>query len=112
MHGLKNRGRAQGLLKVGCLSVCKSAVQFMKKRLHLGNQFIGSMGPIVCERVPFGPKTKIRNKIIVRFRTTEARDVVRSAATNLAGADKEVGIRLEVPNHLKSDMKSLQAEAP
>ena len=45
---------------------------------------------------------------MIRFQTVDAQDVVRSAATNLEGSDRGIGIRLEIPNHLKADMKSLQ----
>lgn len=40
--------------------------------------FKGSMGQLAVELVPFGPKTKHKNESLVRFKTMEARDVVRS----------------------------------
>ena len=41
--------------------------------------------------------------------STETRDAVRGAARNLAGKGPDYGIRLELPNHLKSTMKTLQS---
>lgn len=46
--------------------------------------------------------------MIVWFPTTEARDVVKSAAKNLAVLVQDYGVRLEVPNHLKTNIQALQ----
>ena len=77
----------------------------MRDKLRLEDSFIQSIGEIVVERVPFGPKTKYREEALVRFKSVEARDVVRGAVVNLAGWGQEVGIRLEIPNRLKANMK-------
>ena len=69
---------------------------------------MGSLGPLKLQRVPYGPRSKQRNEMLVQFQTIEARDIVRGAASNLAGCGPEVGIRLELPNHLKTNMKALQ----
>ena len=61
------------------------------------------------ERVPYGPKSKFQKEMIVYFPTTEARDVVRGSARNLANHDHTYGVRLELPNHLKSTMQALQS---
>ena len=82
---------------------------FFKDHLGLDDSFIDTAGELRFERVPFGPKSKQRNELLIRFPTVEARDIVRGAATNLAGKGREYGIRIEVPNHLKSDMKALQS---
>ena len=41
--------------------------------------------------------------------STDIRDAVKGAARNLAGMGSDYGMRLELPNHLKSTMKMLQA---
>ena len=84
-------------------------IEYMKDHLKLEDSFIESMGEIWTERIPFGPKTRQKNEMLVRFTSVEARDVVRGSATNLAGQGADYGVRLEVPNHLKSDMKLLQS---
>ena len=86
----------------------EGAIRFMRDTMKLDGSTIDGLGEFVAEKVPFGPKTKHKNEVIVRFTTVEARDVVRSAATNLAGCGPEVGVRLEVPNHLRASMKAVQ----
>ena len=66
-------------------------VDFMKTKLKLDDGFINSMGALQLERIPFGPKTKYRREVLVRFKTVEARDVVRSSASNLAGSGQDTG---------------------
>ena len=81
---------------------------FLRDTLSLGTEVIDSLGQLRTERIPYGPKSKQKNEVLVRFASTEARDVVKGSASNLAGQGPDVGIRLELPNHLKSSMKSLQ----
>lgn len=87
----------------------EEAVKFMSERLLLDSSTIKCLGDFKVQRVPFGPKTKYKNEVLVRFLSVEARDVVRAAATNLAGSGPDVGVRLEVPNHLRAGMKALQS---
>ena len=70
---------------------------------------IDSLGNIVVQRIPHGPGSKIKNEALVTFGSVEARDVVKGAARNLAGKGPEYGVRLELPNHLKSAMRAVQA---
>ena len=86
----------------------ESTIKFMTEKLMLDETTVRCLGDFRVERVPFGPKTRHKNEMMVVFQSVEARDVVRSAATNLAGSGPDVGIRLEVPNHLRAAMKALQ----
>ena len=86
----------------------EEVTKFMKDYLKIDSQLIARLGDFVVERVPFGPKSKQQHEAIVRFATVEARDIVRGSASNLAGHGTDVGVRLEVPNHLKSHMAALQ----
>ena len=61
------------------------------------------------ERVPYGPKSKVKKEMIVWFASVEARDVVKGAARNLSVLGPDYGVRLELPNHLKTAMQALQA---
>ena len=83
--------------------------EFLVDTLGLGNGFITDMGPINVRRVPFGPGAKVKNEAVVIFDSVEVRDAVKSAAKNLAGKDSSYGVRLELPNHLKSAMSALQS---
>ena len=82
---------------------------FMKSYLKLSQDFIDNMGPIKVQRVPAGPSARIRNEAIVFFGSSEVRDSVRSSARNLAGLGSNYGIRLELPNYLKTHMNALQS---
>ena len=81
----------------------------MREHLRLEPAQIECLGPYSVRRVPFGPAARIKNEVIVTYQSTEARDVVRGAARNLAGKSSEYGVRLELPNHLKSAMSALQS---
>ena len=101
--------RSLRLRPVGAGTDQEAAVNYMRDYLKLDGAFIEmSRGKFTAQRVPFGPKAKFKNEILVTFDTVEARDVVRGAATNLAGKGQEYGVRLEIPNHLRSAMKALQ----
>ena len=82
---------------------------YMRQYLGLSSAQIDSLGPYSVRRVPFGPSAKIKNEVVVTYQTTEARDVVKGAARNLAGKSSDYGIRLELPNYLKSAMTALQS---
>ena len=47
--------------------------------------------------------------MIVSYRSSDVRDAIKSAAKNLAGKGQSFGVRLELPNHLKSAMTALQS---
>ena len=68
-----------------------------------------SIGPFSARRIPFGPAAKVKNEVLVSYQSTDVRDAVKSAARNLAGKGSDFGVRLEVPDHLKSALKALQA---
>ena len=82
---------------------------FMRDNLKLSESFMDCVGPITVRRIPSGPAARIKNEAIVVFQSTDIRDAVRGAARNLAGKGSDYGIRLELPNHLKSAMKVLQS---
>ena len=81
----------------------------MREHLGLSEFFLQSVGPFTVQRVPFGPAAHIKGEAIVTYQSTDVRDAVKGAARNLAGKGQDYGVRLELPNHLKSTMKALQA---
>ena len=99
------------LRPIDCLaSESRSAVRdFMLDNLKMDRSTVDSLGEFAVSLVPHGPKTKHKKEAIVRFHTVEARDIVRGSAANLAGSGPDVGVRLEVPNHLRPAMKALQS---
>ena len=84
---------------------------FLLRHLGLGEDFLADLGPFTVQRIPSGPAAKIKKEAVVTFATVDARDAVRGAARNLAGKSSDYGVRLELPNHLKSAMSSLQSVA-
>ena len=86
----------------------RSTKDYLSQILNLDEVTIESLGPFRAERVPFGPKSRQKHEMLVRFGSVEARDIVKGAASNLAGRGSDYGIRLELPNHLKTAMKHLQ----
>ena len=82
---------------------------FMGKYLRMDSGAVERLGPFSVTRVPYGPKTRHKDEAVVRFSSVEARDVVRSAASNLAGHGQEIGIRLEIPARMRAAMRALQS---
>ena len=82
--------------------------EFMTEHLKLGQTFMESVGHFSVRRVPCGPGSRIQDKVVVAFQSTEVRDAVKSSARNLAGKGQNYGIRLEIPDQLKTAMAALQ----
>ena len=101
--------RSLRLRPVGKGDADSAAKLFMTEHLHLDSSFMDALGPIVTQRVPSGPAAKFKDEVIVTYHSTEVRDAVKSAARNLAGKGPDYGVRLEVPNHLKTNLNALQA---
>ena len=85
--------------------------KYLEAYLKMSRSTINTLGleRSVYERVPYGPKTKHQRELIIRFPSVEARDLVKSAARNLAGRWQEFGVRHELPDLLKTAMSDLQA---
>ena len=83
--------------------------KYIGEFLGQDKKFIDDLGQIHVQRIPSGPAAKIKNEVIVTFSSIDARDAVKGAARNLARRGQDYGIRHEVPNHLKSDMKALHS---
>ena len=62
-------------------------------------------GPVEVRRV-IEPRSKIEAEVVVEFRSAPVRDAVKSRGFKLEG--QRAGIRIEVPNYLKSDFHVLQ----
>ena len=101
--------RALRLRPIGQGNAVERVEEFMREHLGLSDLFIQSVGPFTVQRLPFGPEACIKGEAIVTFQSTDVRDAVKGAARNLAGKGRDYGVRLELPNHLKSAMKALQA---
>ena len=87
----------------------EAAKKYMRDYLKLEEAVLDRLGHFTATRVAFGPKTRHQKEMLVCFDSMEARDVVRGAATNLGGHGPDVGIRLEIPRHLRGAMRALQS---
>ena len=96
-----------------------SLMAFLKDRLGLTDDlFLASMGQVTIKMISSRPRAagrpdppKVTNEATVIFDSVETRDAVRSAAANLANSPDPCGLRLEIPQHLKSDFKVLENTA-
>ena len=56
-------------------------------------------------------RSKIHDEVLVRFTTSQARDVVQSYAVNLSEAGGTAGLRLDVPDHLRGLFRLFEVHA-
>ena len=85
--------------------------EFLYNRLDMTADFVeNDMGNVViCRHVEKRPRYK--DEVCVTFESKNIRDVVKAQGPNLAGCKEEAGMRLEIPDHLQKDFKSLMALA-
>ena len=86
----------------------KSLSEFLSVRLKISSRMMADMGSISIKKVFAGPRSKIQNEVIAVFASAEVRDTIRRGARELAG-DPDAGIRLEIPGHLQTSLKALEA---
>ena len=70
---------------------------YLSEHLRFTSEAIQQLGEFTAERIPYGPRSKNKSEMVLRFRTTEARDLVKGAAQNLAGKSNEYAVRHEGP---------------
>ena len=71
---------------------------------------VDSPEDLVIEEISFPrivTRSSIRNEMLVRFSSVADRDEVISHAVNLKGIGQPAGVRLDIPDHLQSDFKTL-----
>ena len=80
-------------------------VDFLTTRLGFDSDQVREFGPITVRRV-VEPRSKIDLEVVAEFASTSLRDTIKSMGFKLEG--QRAGIRIEVPNFLKSDFHVLQ----
>ena len=88
-----------------------AARDFFKKVLLLPEQTVDQLEIEHAERTRQVRRSQIRDELLVRFKTAADRDVAQSYAFNLATAGREAGLRLHIPDHLKSLFKQFEKHA-
>ena len=89
-------------------ALMQSATDFFRNKLKLDKPFCDKMGAITCRPI-FNPRSKIKDEATRTFETKQVRDAVKAATVNLAGRKGEAGIRIDVPEFLESQFRSLMS---
>ena len=79
---------------------------YLQGKLGLEADFLPEAGRVFI-KLNKDPRAKVKNEAVVTFETKEVRDAVRARAARLANFREEAGMRLEVPDHLQKDFRSL-----
>ena len=87
----------------------ESLISFLKDKLRLDNDFVtGELGKVEI-KINKDPRAKNKEEAVVVFETKEIRNAVKAQAANLANFRNSAGMRLQIPNHLQKDFKTLMA---
>ena len=79
---------------------------FLRRYLELDLGTMGEEAGVVRVRRVCEPRSKIKDEVIAEFTSPALRDTIKGCGYKLEG--KEAGIRMEVPNCLRSDFHVLQ----
>ena len=84
-----------------------AAMIYMKEILEMEGQAINRIGIEAANTTQQLPRSKIKDEVPIHFHSAEDRDLVYLHARNLAKHQGKAGIRLKIPQHLKSEFKLL-----
>ena len=91
----------------GTLSLQQHVIAFLVEQLQFTESMVDEdFGQFDVERV-VDPRSKVEREAVVEFASSALRDSVKGSGYRLEG--KRAGIRIEVPNNLKSDFHVLQS---
>ena len=82
---------------------------FMRNTLDVPNDTADQIGIESIRRVQQARRSRVENEILVKFASIEERDVIQSFAPNLSRSNGNAGVRLDIPAHLRSDFRLLEA---
>ena len=84
---------------------------FLKERLVLKDEFIKEdMGEVVIKRsIKQRPKNK--HEVCLIFDSKQARDLVKAQGHHLTNHREEAGMRLQIPDHLQKNFRTLMSVA-
>ena len=81
---------------------------FIEKILEVDTLAVNRLGVEAVSPTQHLPRSKIIDEVLVNFFSVDDRDLVYAHAKNLAKHQGKAGIRLEIPQHLKSEFKLLE----
>ena len=84
-------------------------VDFLTEKLKMDRVFVEEeMGEVEVKRVrDFRGSGEAKDEAVVVFESKSVRDTIKGKAANLANYGQEVGMRLDIPDHLQKDFKLL-----
>lgn len=80
---------------------------FMRETLAIPREVIEGLLFEHVERVEQSRRSKIQHEVLIRFPTSQQRDIVQSYAVNLAKSDGKAGLRMEIPQYLEGVFKMM-----
>ena len=87
------------------------AVKFLLDTLQVPAQTVDEICIDSVERMRQARRAKVKEEIMVCFATAADRDAVQSYAANLATAGRDTGLRMHIPEHLRSLFKQFERHA-
>ena len=103
--------RSMRLWPVANTSLEQGVQTFLKNTLKIPDAVVSGLEIEKIERVSQTRRSKIVDEVLVRFGTSQQRDVVQSYASNLAEVQGNAGIRLEVPDYLRGLFRQFESHA-
>ena len=93
--------------ELGCLD--KNVRSFLKRYLKVPPEVADKLSFEHLERLDQMRRSKISHEVLVRFSTSQTRDVIKSYAPNLADAGGKAGLRLDIPDYLRGLFRQFEA---
>ena len=87
--------------------LAQGVIDFLRDRLLLPADNYPA-DKLSVQRVTSTPSSGIKDQVIVKFDSVRLRDEAKSAARNLGGSDRSIGLQLEAPDHLRSHYQAFQ----
>lgn len=86
----------------------QAATEFLGNVLRIPSVLLDALKFEHLERTRQPRRSRIEDELLVRFVTATDRDAVQSYASNLADAGPNTGLRMQIPEHLKSLFKQFE----
>ena len=85
----------------------EGVARFLTDKLRMDRDFVKEETSNIEVSKVRDHRSKLKDEVIVHFESKQIRDAVRAKAANLANFGQEVGMRLELPDHLQKDFRLL-----
>ena len=89
----------------------KGVKRFLAQYLKMPAELIDSLEFDKIEKQGQSRRSKIRDEVLIRLRTSQQRDSIQSYASNLASVQGQAGICLDIPDYLRGLFRLFEAHA-